>query len=755
MRNWTGWPQRDGWRGQALALVCSITAIVGAHAARPAQATGATAVNSPGRSAVNGPAQGADQAEVLLQAALHVELSEGDLERAIELYRDIVTTHTGNRNVVARALLRMGRCYEKLGESEAQEAYQRVLRDYPDQPEQVSAARTRLAALTQPAGTADPSGLVVRRVWVAPFGVEVEGSVTPDGRYIAADDESTGNPEGGHLVVRDLTTGENLSFAHTKVPGGDVNDAQMSPDGKRVAYSWDNEDRSVDVDLRIIGLDGSEPRVLYRHEDVVDLDPKGWSPDGQQILARFLRKDGTRQIVMVSVADGSVRVLKSLGWWDSPEIHLSPDGRYIAYDVSPQEDVADDIFLLAADGSREVPVVAHAADDEVLGWAPDGKRLLFTSNRSGTVDLWLIEIADGKPQGSPRLVKINVGPIEGRGFNRDGAFYYTPAQFFARDVYTAMLDPATGRVLVPPRRATERFATHTLSPDWSPDGKYLAYSSGGTRGPEPGIVIRSLETGEERDLSIGLRCQGLRWSPDGRSILVRAFSGKEGLYQIDAQTGDVTPVLVQSSSRIFDYDWPAGWSPDGKAIFYGRFHYEGGTRKSFQLLVRNLESGEETELYRQDEAPFIFSELALSPDGQHLAFVSPNQAGGALKMISTRDGELRELLSVQKPEHIDRQVVAWTPDGRYLLFGKRNRYEATFQLWRIPAEGGEPERIELEMALPRPSQTSFKVVAETGLMELAVHPDGRRIVFSAYQRIQSADELWVMENFLPDLEGSK
>ena len=127
---------------------------------------------------------------------------------------------------------------------------------------------------------------------------------------------------------------------------------------------------------------------------------------------------------MVGVADGAVQVVKSLGRWDQPAPYLSPDGRYIAYDVEPQVGVKDDIFLLAADRSHEIPLVQHPADDEVLGWSPDGTRLLFSSDRMGTIDVWMIEIADGKPQGSPQLVRQNIGGGLRRGLSSDGALYY-------------------------------------------------------------------------------------------------------------------------------------------------------------------------------------------------------------------------------------------------------------------------------------------------------------------------------------------
>ena len=66
------------------------------------------------------------------QRALRAERSEGDLEKAISLY-DRVVTEADDQSLAARAQLRIGMCYEKLGSKEAREAYQRVIQAYPDQ----------------------------------------------------------------------------------------------------------------------------------------------------------------------------------------------------------------------------------------------------------------------------------------------------------------------------------------------------------------------------------------------------------------------------------------------------------------------------------------------------------------------------------------------------------------------------------------------------------------------------------------------
>src|SRR5713226_6464693 len=136
-------------------------------------------------------AQKDDQAEVLMQAAHQKQLVEGQLEEAIQLYKRILQEHAGNRAVAAKALLEMGQCYEKLGNTEARKAYERLLRDYGDQNEAAAQARARLAALTGNLASGG-SQMVARRVWAGPD-VDVMGSLSPDGRYLSCVDRTTGD----------------------------------------------------------------------------------------------------------------------------------------------------------------------------------------------------------------------------------------------------------------------------------------------------------------------------------------------------------------------------------------------------------------------------------------------------------------------------------------------------------------------------------------------------------------------------------
>ena len=80
------------------------------------------------------------KADVALRAAMETETVKGDLKDAIEQYKKIVAGAGTNRALAARALTRMAECYQRLGDSQARQVYERLLRDYADQAEAVSIA---------------------------------------------------------------------------------------------------------------------------------------------------------------------------------------------------------------------------------------------------------------------------------------------------------------------------------------------------------------------------------------------------------------------------------------------------------------------------------------------------------------------------------------------------------------------------------------------------------------------------------------
>ena len=669
------------------------------------------------------------QAGELLSKAVYEEEVNGELEKAIEVYQTIVTEFPNNRPVAAEAYFHMGICYEKLGKQEASKAYRQVIQKYADQNDLVTEARVRLAALEKPGGPALAEGVVVRQVWSGP-GVDAFGSPSPDGRYLTFTDWETGD-----LAIRELSTGETrrLTTKGTQIPPmAFALNSKISPDNKLVAYSWMNQYGTYD--LRLIGIDGSADRVLYSHEDI-EAYPHEWSTDGKHIATFFYsNKDKNSQIVWISVEDGSVRVLKTMleGHGTSAGVSHSPDGRYIVYDNAVKEDPANyDIYLLATDGSGEIPLVEHPANDRVLGWVPGGNEILFRRDYLGSWDVWTMPVANGKPAGYPKRIISDVGGITPMGFTQDGSFYFSSmTRRFTVEV--ALFDQNTGTMQ---EQSGRTFLGSNYQAVWSPDGNYLAFinEQAGIEGSgfyHRPLHILNLKTGEERELAADIEVRFPSWSPDGSSVLITGYDKRKsdqkdyngGVYKIDVQDGHVSELVKFPPVQDFLLDvwWTksvADWSKDGKAIFYLN-------RGIINML--DLESGTEKQLYQNKNLVRL---LDLSPDGERLVCGTMNEkeATTSLLMLPVSGGEPVELYNYQGFSGT-RIVLTWTPDGKYLLFPEKLNQGSV--MWRISPDGGEPERLWQ---------------SDKEYSSLSIHPDGQQIVFSTFEQ---AVEIWVMENFL-------
>jgi Tol biopolymer transport system component len=680
--------------------------------------------------------QGANQAEVQLQAAIKAEVFDGNLKAAIERYQRIITTYISDRPIVAKALVRMGQCYEKLGEaqtSEARKAYERLIANYPEQTSEVAAARVRLAALA--AGSSAASvGARTRQVWTGPK-VDLNGSVSSDGRYLSYVDWDTGD-----LALHDLVanTDRHLTNKGTWAKSDEfAEESAISRDGKQVAYSWFNTKGRYE--LRLVSMETAgftQPRQLFDNEDVVWTGPYDWSPDGKWLAVALQRKDRTLQIGLVSLESGSLRVLKSVDWIDRGsnvgKMVFSPDGKHLAYDC-PAGDTSRqrDVFVLAIDGSRETPVVAGPTQEAMVGWSPDGKSLLFTSDRTGSIGLWTLSFPTGTPQGNPELVKPNLGLIVPVGLTAAGALYYgvPPARLLSR-VLVAAFDFGTGKLLSPPVDvALEGSLESNRSPDWSRDGKYLAYlSRSGTGSGSETIRIRSAETGQVRELRPKLDEPGsLRWAPDGRSFSLVQRNGD--ILRIDAETGQTS--LLTHAAGVQGY---APWSPDGKKIYYRRVGSDG-----VAFIERDLASGNERELVRRA----VLGNVQLSPDGRYIATgsIDPPTNSNRFLLIPVAGGEPWELMRGGSKDD-GTSSLAWAPDSRSLLIRKRpSGKNQSGEVWQALLDGSEARKLD-ERLDPR--------LATAGIRP---HPDGRQIAFTP-DALPGAGparpaEVWVMENFLP------
>ena len=223
---------------------------------------------------------------------------------------------------------------------------------------------------------------------------------------------------------------------------------------------------------------------------------------------------------------------------------------------------------------------------------------------------------------------INIGDYTPMGLTDEGDFYYGH-NFLGQNIVTAKIDMDAREVLEPPKRTVLRRQGQQSTPEWSPDGKYLACRAVLDQGA--GILIRSEETGDIRELApafngpYGLNYHFLRWAPNGESIMMAGGlrDGPRGLCQISVASGEVKMLC---EGEIYDCDW----SPDGKTVYY-----EMRDDDVWKLVRYELSSGLKETLLEVNQGEF--NRLSVSPDGQLLAYDN-----GGINVLATQGGKPRK-----------------------------------------------------------------------------------------------------------------
>ena len=644
-------------------------------------------------------AQKPDPAKAAMEAAKKKEVIDGDLNAAIKQYKEIVSKYKSQRAIAAEALFHMAESYRKLGDAQAREVYERIAREYGEQKE-AAAARERLGQSVAGAGPV----LGDRVVWTNEAVLD-GGRVSPDGRFISyVDWIRTGN-----LMLHNVVTGETRPLTGNKDwSGGSATGSAFSPDGKLVAYGWQTETNSDEI--RIVSVEGAgipQSRRVIGNDDIQAFSPTDWSPDGKWLAVAVLRKDRTRQIGLVEVSGGEYRALTTTGWEGPGNVRFSPDGRYIVYDLPANDNTTQrDVFLMALDGNRKTPLVQHDANENVVGWSPDGSTLLFASDRAGSTGLWALRVANGTPQAPPTLLKPNIVGTP-MGLTVSGALYIARGAS-TQALHVAPIDLESGKLTGPPVFQTVGDAS--LRPAWSPDGRYLAYHSGSS------LSIRSVESGKVRELRPELRYFfSISWMPDAQSFIVSARNskGRDGIYRIDAQTEAVSLVKDVQTGGV-------KVSSDGKKIYYND-----GAQNSGDEPRRYVEHDLTSAEIRQ-----VMAGIRL-PDSRGVAAIRTDQVAktSAVVLRPVTGGGERELVRVSLPERFENRLQ-WTSNGEAVVAIKTQNDGKQEEVWIIPVNGSSARKLNID--------------ANTLIgSDIHLDPQGKQIAFFTGK---SLSEVWVLEN---------
>lgn len=293
------------------------------------------------------------------------------------------------------------------------------------------------------------------------------------------------------------------------------------------------------------------------------------------------------------------------------DVRLAPDGRRIAYVVTTIDKEKNRrqnaIRLIGVDGSGDREFTANGSAPR---FSPDGKTIAFLSNRDGgRPQLYLLPLDGGEarkltsmeeglsncswaPDGTRFVCLSRTGrvksPSDVRHYTRIRYKFNDSGWFDSTRAHVFVIDAKTGAA----KQITDGTQWNDADPQWSPDGKSIAFVSDRTGtefdgGRNSDVWVVAAEGGKPRRISDHAEGDGSpRWSPDGKWIAYVGTAERDGpaeIYVAPAEGGASKKAAPALDQTIADLDWSA----DGKAL-----HFLSGVRGETHLYRIEVASGE-------------------------------------------------------------------------------------------------------------------------------------------------------------------
>lgn len=498
----------------------------------------------------------------------------------------------------------------------------------------------------------------------------------------------------------------------TRLPGKELQPA-LSPDGKRVAFLWDQGDgRPPDIRIQAMGEDSPAQITLATgHYSSPAWSPDGralaflriepaatevliapvrtsrgensaerlvarftppnygfqyrlldWSPDGQWLAVSHADSpDKPNGLFLVNVATGEKRALTKPEAMVGGDLdpRFSPDGRVVTF-IRHIHRSHQELYSIQITGGAPAPLTADAKQVSGHDWLTNGTGIVFASDRGGEFRLWKMQANLAQPEKNPQALGIyGEFPIELSLARQSSSLAYSLLQ----------QDRNIWRLDLKEKRWTRVIASSAqdASPQYSPAGDKICFRS--DRSGEEQLWVSDADGGNQTQITKDALYPSIgHWSPDGRRIVFN-----------NARTGEMYFAALEA-----DRNWTVRstgvigihpvFSPDGQWV------YAGATNSIIKLPAAG---GPVSDLVKTRGIS-----LGVSPDGKLIYFMRDGN-DSLLWQARTDTGEFSKALDGVLPKCSS--CWAAGPEGIYYLSSGKQSFDAQVIYFHDFATGHDRE----------------------------------------------------------------
>ncbi len=433
---------------------------------------------------------------------------------------------------------------------------------------------------------------------------------SPDGRWLAVSHREGEDPAEGLFLVSALT-GEKRRLTRPPSLRGDFMPA-FSPDGRTLAFSR-LTGYSTREEVYLLSLSGDfKPagEAQRLKTDVRWARHPVWTRDGRHIL--YISETNPnlpeqRELRMTAVSGSGSSERVTLPEGNISELSL---GRHLVYTQGAfQNDIwRAEIPPPGGQASQPQLLISSTRRDAMPRYSPDGKKIAFSSTRSGSQEIWISD-ADGS---NPVQLTSFGGPLVGpSNWSPDGerlVFHARPEG--QADLFTI---PATGGA---PKRLTMD-PSDDSAPSYSHDGRRIYFAS--ARSGQFEVWKMPAEGGDATRITSGGGGMPIE-SPDGKTLYYEHIVREKGIWKVPVQGGEAVQV-TSAYKGMFSY-----------AVAADGIFYVPAADSPHQGLIQFLSfsTGQSRPVVVSDRP---IGQPNISPDRRFLVFSQPAQRGSDLMLI--------------------------------------------------------------------------------------------------------------------------